>query len=126
VTESAITLKGFFDGVRAGTLTGIRCGKCGELAVPPKEFCSACGARDWRTVALSGEGRIASYTIIRVAPARHAPDAPYAIAVVGLSDGVQLIGRMVDVPLEQIAVGLPVRFRPLTRDGQTIIGFGPA
>jgi uncharacterized OB-fold protein len=126
VSDSGITIKTFFDGVRAGTLTGIRCGKCGELAIPPKEFCPACGAREWQAVALSGEGTIASYTIIRVAPARHAADAPYAIAVVRLKDGVQLLGRVVDIPLEQVAVGLPVSFRPLTRNGHTTIAFGPA
>ncbi|MGH7313620.1 MAG: Zn-ribbon domain-containing OB-fold protein [Candidatus Rokuibacteriota bacterium] len=126
MSESGITIKSFFDGVRAGTLTGIRCGTCRELAVPPKEFCPACGARAWHAEALSGEGTIASYTIIRVAPARHAADAPYAIAVVRLTDGVQLLGRVVDIPLEQVAVGLPVRFRPLTRNGHTTIAFGPA
>jgi len=126
VSESGSTIKGFFDGVRAGALTGVRCGTCGELAIPPKEFCPACGARDWQAVALSGEGTIASYTIIRVAPAKHAADAPYAIAVVRLKDGVQMLGRVVDIALEQVAVGLPVRFRPLTRNGHTIIAFGPA
>lgn len=126
MSESGITIKSFFDGVRAGALTGVRCGNCGELAIPPKEFCPACGARDWHAVPLSGEGTIASYTIIRVAPPGHAADAPYAIAVVRLKDGVQLLGRVVDIPLEQVAVGLPVRFRPLTRNGHTTIAFGPA
>jgi uncharacterized OB-fold protein len=126
VSETPITIKSFFDGVRAGTLTGVRCGGCGELAIPPKEFCPACGAHDWHAVALSGEGAIASYTIIRVAPPGHAADAPYAVAVVRLKDGVQLLGRVVDVPLDQVAVGLPVRFRPLTRTGRTSIAFGPA
>lgn len=126
MSESGITIKGFFDGVRAGALTGVRCGKCGELAIPPKEFCPACGARAWQAVALSGEGTIVSYTIIRVAPARHAADVPYAIAIVRLKDGVQLLGRVVDIPLEQVAVGLPVRFRPLTQNGHTTIAFGPA
>jgi hypothetical protein len=32
----------------------------------------------------------------------------------------------VDVPLDKVAVGLPVRFRPLVNDGQTTVGFGPA
>ncbi len=126
MSESGITIKSFFEGVRAGALTGVRCGSCGELAIPPKEFCPACGARDWRAVALSGEGAIASYTIIRVAPPAHAADAPYAIAVVRLKDGVQLLGRVVDIPLDQVAVGLPVRFRPATRQGHTTIAFGPA
>jgi uncharacterized protein len=121
-----ITLKGFFERAREGVLTGIRCGKCTTLAIPPKEFCPACGQRAWQQVPLTGEGAIASYTIIRVAAARHAADAPYAVAVVQLREGVQLLGRVVDIPLDGVAVGLRVKFRPLSKDGQTTIGFGPA
>ena len=124
--DAVITLKGFFDGVRQGTLTGIRCVKCGAMAIPPREYCAACGHHGWEPVPLSGQGTVASYTIIRVAPARHAPDAPYAVAVVRLREGVSLLGRLVDVPLDAVQIGLPVRFRPLIRNGETAIGFGPA
>jgi len=126
VSESAITIGRFFEGVRDGQLTAIRCGKCGELAVPPKEFCPSCHQRAWQPTPLSGDGTIASYTVVRVAPARHAPDAPYAVAVVTLKEGVSLLGRLVDIPLETLAVGLPVRFRPLVLHQQPVIGFGPA
>jgi hypothetical protein len=94
--------------------------------MPPKEFCASCQQRAWTPVTLSGEGTIASYTIVRVAPARFATEAPYAIAVVALREGVSLIGRIVDIPLDALAVGLPVRFRPLVRDNQTSVGFGPS
>lgn len=126
MTEPVITLKHFFEQARDGALTGIRCGKCGELAIPPKEFCPACGQRAWTPVPLAGDGTIASYTIIRVAPSRHAGDAPYAVAVVRLREGASLLGRVVDVPLDRLAVGLPVKFRPLVIQGQTALGFGPA
>jgi len=33
---------------------------------------------------------------------------------------------VVDVPLDRITVGLPVRFRPLMTGGQTALAFGPA
>lgn len=126
MTEPVITLKSFFEHAREGTLTGIRCGKCGALAIPPKEFCESCQQRDWQPVPLSGEGTVASYTIIRVAPTRYAADAPYAVAVVKLREGVSLLGRIVDVPLEKIDIGLRVKFRPLVVNAQTTIGFGPA
>lgn len=126
MTEPPITLKRFFEEAREGRLQGVRCSKCGEVAIPPREFCAACAERAWVPVPLSGEGRIASYTIIRVTPPRHAADAPYAVAVVKLSEGVSLLGRVVDIPFEQLAVGLAVRFRPLSRNGQTVLGFGPA
>jgi uncharacterized OB-fold protein len=126
VTEPVITLRHFFEKAREGRLTAVRCGRCGELAVPPKEFCPSCAQRAWEPVDLSGEGTIASYTVIRVAARAHAADVPYAIAAVQMKEGVSFLGRVVDVPLDKVAVGLPVRFRPLVNDGQTAVGFGPA
>jgi uncharacterized OB-fold protein len=127
VTETAaVPLREFFAEAGAGRLTGIRCRACGNLTIPPKEFCDACGRREWEAVPLSGEGTIASYTVIRVAPASHAGEAPYAVAVVRLREGVSLFGRVVNVPLETLAIGLPVRFRPLSIRGRTALGFGPA
>jgi uncharacterized protein len=120
-----ITLKGFFDHARDGQLTGIRCGGCGEVAIPPKEFCANCGQRAWQLVPLSGEGILASYTIVRVAPARHAGDAPYAVGVVKLKEGASIFGRILGVPFENLAVGLPLRFRPIVVKEQTSIGFAP-
>jgi uncharacterized OB-fold protein len=118
-----VTLKGFFEQAREGRLTGIRCGGCGEVAIPPREFCASCGKRAWQSVTLSGEGSLASYTIIRVAPSRHAAEAPYAVGVVKLKEGASIFGRIVDVPFEKLAVGLPLRFRPIVVKDQTAVGF---
>ena len=126
MTDTGVTLNRFFERAREGALTGIRCGGCGALAVPPKELCPECGARRWEAVPLSGEGTIASYTVIRVAPRGHADAAPYAIAAVRLREGVSLLGRVVDVPLDALAIGLPVRFRPLVVKDRSVVGFGPA
>ena len=123
--SKVITLKAFFEEARAGRLTGIRCGRCGELAIPPKEFCPACQERAWEPAPLDGHGTIASFTVIRVPPRGRAPEAPYAVAVVRLDEGVSLLGRIVDIPLDALNIGLPVRFRPLAHDNQTVIGFGP-
>lgn len=125
MTEAVITLQRFFEQAREGRLTGVRCRRCGELAIPPKELCPSCHQRAWEPVPLSGEGTIASYTVIRVAPRAHAGDVPYAIAAVQLKEGVSLLGRVVGIPLDALAVGLPVRFRPLVTERQTSVGFGP-
>ena len=124
MTEPVVTLKHFFEQARAGTLTALRCTKCGELTLPPKEFCAACRERAWAPITLAGDGTIASYTVIRVAPRGHANDAPYAIAAVQLKEGVSLLGRLMDIPLDRLAIGLPVRFRFFTWGGQMVVGFG--
>ena len=51
---------------------------------------------------------------------------PYAVAVVKLDEGVSLLGRLVDTPLDTLSSGLRVRFRPLQLGGETAAGFGPA
>lgn len=123
MTDDVLSLKHFFDEARDGRLTGIRCGKCGELSIPPRELCPACHQSQWETVPLSGDGTVSSYTIIRVPPRGHAGQAPYAVAVVRLAEGVSILGRIVDTPFERLAIGLPVRFRPIVTPADTLIAF---
>ena len=121
-----ITLQRFFEEARAGRLTGIRCRRCGELAVPPKEFCPACHERDWEPAPLTGHGTITSFTVIRVPPRGRAPEAPYVVALVSLAEGISLFGRIVHIPIESVEIGLPVKFHPLLTEDQTMVAFGPA
>ena len=125
MTEGVVSLKHFFEEARAGRLTGIRCGGCGALAIPPKEFCPSCQQRQWQPVPLSGAGTVVSFTVIRIPP-RGGPEAPYAVAVVKLDEGVSLLGRVVEIPLEDLRTGLPVKFRPMVAAEQTLIAFGPS
>ena len=126
MTERVITLKGFFEEAREGRLSAIRCGSCGELAIPPKELCPSCHERRWELVPLHGTGSVVSFTVIRIPPRGRLAEAPYAVAVVKLDEGVSLLGRIDGIPLDTLTAGLSVRFRPLLFDDQVIIGFGPA
>ena len=125
MSEPSITLQSFFEQARDGKLIGIKCVGCGALAIPPRELCPECGRRQWSPVPLSGDGEIASFTVIRIAPRGHAGDAPYAIAAVRLLEGVSLLGRIVDIPFDELAIGRKVRFRPLRIRDHTALGFGP-
>jgi len=126
VTDRVITLKGFFDEARAGRLSAIRCRSCGDLAIPPRELCPRCQERQWELVPLHGTGTVTSFTVIRIPPRGRHAEAPYAVAVVKLDEGVSLLGRVVEIPLDALKAGLPVRFRPLMTDEHVMIGFGPA
>ena len=125
MTEPSITLQSFFERAGEGKLTGIKCGGCGALAIPPRELCPECGKREWSAVPLSGDGEIASFTVIRIAPRGHAGDAPYAIAAVRLVEGVSVLGRVVDIPFDELGIGRKVRFRPLRIHERVAVGFGP-
>lgn len=121
-----ITLQNFFAQARAGTLTAIRCRACGELAIPPKEFCAGCQARSWEPVPLAGDGSVVSYTVIRVAPRMHAANVPYAVALVRLREGVSLLGRILGASVDQVTVGMRVKFEAIVTGDQTSVGFRPA
>jgi uncharacterized OB-fold protein len=106
----SMTTGEFFALVREGRLVVQRCAACRALAVPPKVVCPSCEGIRWDRATLGGEGEISSYTVIRVPPAQHAPDAPYVIAVVRMAEGVSLLGRLTGIPVDGARVGMPVRF----------------
>ena len=121
-----MTVRELFEGVRQGRLTVQRCGRCGVLAVPPRAMCPACESTEWSRAPLSGDGTVASFTVIRVPPARHAADAPYVIAIARMTEGVSLLGRLEGVAVDAVRVGLPVRFAPgPAGDEPPIIRFRP-
>jgi len=62
---------------------------------------------DWARV--SGRGTIASFVVFHKAyfPAFVA-EIPYAVAQVELEEGPRLTSNLVDVPPDQIAIGMPV------------------
>ena len=62
-----------------------RCTECGKLSVNAAT-CRFCGAEGGEAVSLSGRGRLVSWTVIRVPPARYAADAPYAVGLLELVD----------------------------------------
>ena len=127
MTERVINLKGFFEEARAGRLTGIRCGGCGELAIPPKEFCASCQERDWHPVPLAGRGTIVSHTVIRVAPRGRGGEVPYAVAVVQLEEGAVAARPHRGHPVRDArAPACPCASVPSQIDSQTVVGFGPA
>ncbi len=104
-----------------------KCAACGKIYYPPRRVCAACGGREFETVTLSDTGKVVTYTVIRVAPSDFTDEAPYALAIVEVEGGVRLMVQLVDVPLEDIKTGMPVRleFRKIYQEGEAgIICYG--
>jgi scaffold protein (connect acetoacetyl-CoA thiolase and HMG-CoA synthase) len=108
------------------TLAARRCTACGTRWLDPERSCPACGQADGRDLALAGRGRLVSWTVIRVAPARYEAEAPYAVGLVELVEGPRVTARLEGDP-ERFAAGQevllvsvdPARgpiFRPATPD----------
>lgn len=122
-----MTVAEFFAGVRAGQLRVQRCTGCGALAVPPRVACQACHGTTWEVAPLAGDGEVTSYTVIRVPPGRLEGQAPYAIAVVRMREGVTLLGRLLGLAPEAMRVGLPVRWTATCDPGvePPVLAFAP-
>ena len=93
-------------------LHGRRCTDCARLSVENGTTCPFCGSAGGDRVPLSGRGRLLSWTVIRVAPARYAAEAPYSIALLELDEGPRLTAR-VDGEPERFAAGQRVLFATL-------------
>jgi hypothetical protein len=74
-----------------------RCAECGKLSVNAAT-CRFCGAQGGQALALSGRGRLVSWTVIRVAPARYAAEAPYAVGLLELEEGARITARVAGDP----------------------------
>jgi uncharacterized protein len=79
-------------------LAGRQCAECGRVAVDRGKACPFCGAEGGTEVALSGRGALVSWTVIRVAPARYAAEAPYTVGLVELEEGPRLTARIAGDP----------------------------
>jgi hypothetical protein len=96
-----------------------KCTACGEIHFPPRRVCMECGKREFETVVLPDTGKVITWTVIRVAPDEFTDLAPYAVCLVELDNGVKIMSQLVDIDLETIELGMPVKieFRRIRDDG---------
>ena len=82
----------------AASVAGMHCGACGAQTAPPQPVCPKCGKDDQlQARAIPGEGRLYSFTIVRVPPEGLEGDAPYALGIVELAGGARITAR-VEIP----------------------------
>jgi len=108
-------------------LEAAKCKGCGVVAFPPRQVCPDCKGRTFETVTLADAGKILTYTIIRVPPHPFADQAPYAVGIVELDDGVRLTGQIVDCSFEDLKVGqrVKIEFRKVYQEGEAgVIYYG--
>ena len=83
-----------------------RCAECGKVSVNAAT-CRFCGAEGGSQVDLSGRGRLLSWTVIRIPPARYAAEAPYAVGLLELEEGARITARVAGDP-EHLTAGQPM------------------
>ena len=102
-------------------LIGTQCSKCKSLFFPPREVCRKCKSTKLVPHKFNGEGKIVSYTVIRVPPIGFELLTPYVIAIVQLEEGPKLTAQIADCEPAKVSIGDKVQmaFRRISEDGKT-------
>jgi hypothetical protein len=119
-------------------LMGARNLTSGQLYVPPRPMCPVSHTYDMELVEVSGQGKLAAFTVITIAPthmieAGYNRNNPYCAGIVELDEGPKVSAQIEGVDVahpETIKIGMPVKVTFIER-GQddkrrTYLAFEPA
>jgi len=97
-----------------------KCKKCGYVSFPPRLICPQCQNREFEETKLAEKGKVLTFTVIRVPPQQFVDQAPYAVGIVELDDGVKLTGQIVDCDFEDLKIGkrVKIEFRKIFDVGE--------
>jgi uncharacterized OB-fold protein len=108
----------FWSALGEGRWTTTRCKACARRTFPPKPVCPHCWSPEVEWSELGTQGILYSWTRIHAAPAVFGAEAPYAVGIVDLADGIRLACRLVERDGEPLRVGQSVEMLVLQyRDG---------
>lgn len=97
----------WWEGVEAGELRIQRCTSCGTLRHPPRPMCPHCHSLDKDHIVASGRGTVYSY-VVHHHPPVPGFEMPFAVAIVELEEGTRVVGNVIDIPTDDVHVGLEV------------------
>ena len=100
----------FWQGGANGMLNICCCAECQHLFHPPAPVCPQCLSPDVGPRAVSGRGKVVSYTVNYQA---WTPETavPYVVAIIELAErpGLRFLSNIVGAAPEDIRIGMPVR-----------------
>lgn len=96
-----------------------KCTECGKICFPPRLVCPECGCRTFENTVLADEGKLRTFTVIRVAPTGFEDEVPYAVGIVELKDGVSTMMQITDCEPEELKIDMPVKveYRKVQSEG---------
>lgn len=99
----------FWDGCAREVLLVQRCEECHRLQWFPRRYCRHCSSPRMAWEESTGRASIVSFTIVRRAMNEDLEAAvPYALAMVELDEGIQMMTNIVDAQPEDLRVGMAV------------------
>jgi hypothetical protein len=99
----------FWEAARRHQLALQRCGECGHFRYPPAPVCPECLSERAEWTPVSGRGAVSTFVVFHK---RYFPsftdEIPYHVTQVQLDEGPRLTANLVNVPNDQIRIGLRV------------------
>jgi hypothetical protein len=97
-----------------------KCEKCGHINFPPRLICPKCNGRKFTAIHLNDEGKLVTFTVVRVASDKFSKETPFAVGIVELNDGVRITTQIADADVDSLQVGqrLKLVFRKIQEDGK--------
>jgi uncharacterized OB-fold protein len=109
-----------------GVLAIQRCSNCQTLRHPPRPVCAECRSFEWDSIAASGRGTVASYTVLHH-PQFPGYDYPLIIVLVDLEEGTRLTAQLQHCEPDAVTFGMAVEsYIHRDEDGFAIPMFKPA
>ena len=98
----------FWDATAEGRFLLKRCDDCGVVIWYPRFLCPDCSSTNTSWFEATGKGTVYSYTVPRRGNGPYREAAPFVVAYVELEEGPRILTNLVDVAIEDLAVGMPV------------------
>lgn len=102
--------RAFWQGGEQGELLIHHCAGCCRYFHPPAPLCAHCASFDVAPQAVSGKGKVLSYTI-NYQPWTPGLEVPYVVAIIELVEqsGLQFVSNVVGMPVTDVYIDMPVR-----------------
>lgn len=100
----------YWTGGEHGELRIYRCRQCSYYVHPPVPFCPQCEGGDVQPEPVSGRGVVTSFTVNHKQWLPNLP-VPYVLALVSIAEqeDVRLVSNIVNCPVDEVRIGMPVR-----------------
>lgn len=106
-----------------------KCTDCGTWSQPPRGICPACLSDRVQATAVSGRGIVYLTVFLHQGPPAPGVDysSPHPVVAVELEeqDGLRFTAALVDAPLSDIRIGMPVELTWIDREGEPTPAFRP-
>lgn len=99
-----------------------RCNACGTYQQPMRPMCRVCWSWEMTPTAVSGNGRVHLLLLLHQGPSAPGVDygaGPYPVVTIELAEqeGLRYTSTVIDCPVEEISIGMPVALDWIERNG---------